>query len=66
MTPLEVLRNHFVGLTIVGGDLHSQHFGKKILSVHLDDYEPMLEFILESGGKVESITVLFEWKIEVA
>lgn len=66
MTPLQLLKNHYEGKTIVGGHLHPEWIGWKIVCVFIEDYEPMMGFILEKDGKRGDVNVLFEWNVEVA
>ncbi len=63
-TPLQILNDYYVGKIIVSG-VPTGAIGKKIVSVSIDDYEPMLGFIVEQNGKQEFINVLFNWNIEV-
>ena len=66
MNSLQLLKNHYEGKTIIGGDLHPQYKGWQIVLVALNSYESMLEFAIKNGHQVDSISVLFEWNIEVA
>lgn len=61
MTPLQVLKQHYVGKTITRGVREGN--GKKIVDVGIDSYEPMLDFTVTDGTKTETITVLFDWPI---
>lgn len=64
-SPLEVLKDHFVGKTIgEGGPLHA-YKGQKIVDVQVESYEPMLDFIITDGEQTETITVLFDWNINL-
>ena len=66
MSPLQILKNHYEGKTIVGGQLHPQYIGYQIHHVGIDSYEPMLSLSLKKDFEIINITVLFERNIEVA
>ena len=60
-SPIEVLNDYYVGKTIVeDGKSNPQHWGKTIVSVGVDNYEPMLDFVLSDNSVV---VVLFDWKV---
>jgi hypothetical protein len=68
MTPLEVLRKHYVGKTIVSAPGNLNRFvGCKIVFVGMDCYEPMFEFTVQyPDGIQDFVTILHDWNIEVA
>ena len=68
MTPLEVLRNHYVGKTIVSAPGNLNRFvGCKIVYVGMDGYEPMFEFTVQhTDDKQSFLTILEDCNIEVA
>jgi hypothetical protein len=66
MSPIEVLKNHYVGKTITGGGARENYIGYKILDITMENYEPIFEFWLEHrDGKPFSMSVLAHWNVEV-
>ena len=71
MSPLQVLRDYYVGKTITGGaDCPPQYIGYQVVDVTLEDYEPMFVFCVRyvnysniGPGKFEYFNVLDDWEI---
>jgi hypothetical protein len=64
MTPLEVLKKHYVGKKIIGGDINPNRYLKKILDVgYINSYEPTLYFLLE--GEKFLIEIELDWNIQI-
>lgn len=68
MSPIEVLKIHFVGKTITRTPrCLSRYVGSRILEVNLDRYEPVFQFSVQCPeSMIENVSVLQEWNIEVA
>jgi hypothetical protein len=68
MTPIEVVRKHFLGTTVVSAPGSLNRFvGCRIIYIGLDKWEPMFDFgFLYPDGKVERADILEDWNIEVA
>ena len=66
MSALQVLKAHYEGKTIVGGTLPQYLAGWKIINVNIQDYEPMMEFVISKNGNTDTVDILFDWDIEVS
>ena len=68
MSPLEVLRNHYVGKKIVSVPTGlGNYLESTVFSVDFDTYEPMLEFTVKLvDGGIKPLSILNNWNIEVA
>ena len=63
MTMLEILKKHYVGKRIISGDVHPNHYGKKIINLGVDHWDKTLYFVVEGDGAV--VTFSFYSNIEV-
>lgn len=69
MSPIQVLRNHFVGKTVVSGPIDQKFIGLKILAVDCHAYESG-EFVFQledpnQKGRVTRVAILDDWDVEV-
>ena len=69
MTPLEVLKNHYVGKKILPGSQSHANInfvGLEITNIRMEMYEPYFEFeVVNPDGFHETISILPDWNILV-
>lgn len=69
MSPIEVLKKHYVGKRITHVNIHldmNKFIGGEITSIRLDFYDPIFIFTVKLvDGTIENVDVSEYWDIEV-